>query len=73
MKPLNTFYIEDFLEKAKIANKTNQKNLQLSQKEYTDLANSLAVVMSRLSGELDKKMFDTSSEVVKINLDGGKF
>ena len=73
MKPLNTLYIEEFLEKAKIALKTNQKNLQLSQKEYTDLANSLAIVMARLSGELDKKMFDTSNEVVKINLDGGKF
>lgn len=73
MKPLNTIYIEDFLEKARIATKTNQKNLQLTQKEYTELASSLGVVMTRLSGELDKIMSEPNNEIVKLNLDGGKF
>jgi hypothetical protein len=73
MKLLNTIYIEEFLEKAKIAAKTNQKNLQLSHKEYTDLATSLGIVMTRLSGELEKIIAEPNNTPVKLNLDGGKF
>ena len=36
MKTLNTLPIEDFLEKARIAIKTNQKNITLSLKEVTE-------------------------------------
>ena len=53
MKQLNTLPIEDFLEKARIAIKSNQKNLPLSIKDVTDLQNSLSTVMTRLAGELD--------------------
>lgn len=73
MKSLNTLPIEDFLDKARIAIKSNQKNLTLSIKEVTDLQNSLAVVMSRLAGNLDVLVQNPPQEQVTVNMDGGKF
>jgi hypothetical protein len=70
MKTLNTIPIEDFLEKSKIARKSNQKTLTLSSKEYTDLYDSLATVMTRLSGSLDQSLSDNT---VEVKMDGGGF
>jgi hypothetical protein len=71
MKQLNTFPVEDFLEKARIAIKTNQRSLTLSIKEVTDLHASLAAVMTRLSGQLDH--LSGQNSVIEIKMDGGKF
>ena len=73
MKQLNTLPIEDFLDRARIAIKSNQKNLVLSIKVATDLQNSLAVVMTRLTGELDQISAEKPPETVTISMDGGKF
>lgn len=75
MKPLNTIPIEDFLDKARIAIKSNQKNLTLTIKEVTDLQNSLSVVMTRLNGQLDKIITQqsTGETAVQIKMDGGNF
>jgi hypothetical protein len=73
MKHLNVFPIEDFLEKARIAIKTNQKSLNLSIKEVIDLHSSLASVMTRLSGQLDQTAASNQNSKVEIKMDGGKF
>jgi hypothetical protein len=73
MNQLNTLPIENFLNKARVAIKSNQKDLTLSIKEVTDLQNSLAVVMTRLSGELDQVVANSSPGNVQINMDGGQF
>jgi len=73
MKSLNTLPIEDFLDKARLAIKSNQKNITLSIKEVTDLQNSLSLVMTRLSGQLDQQSNANSSNTVSINMNGGKF
>lgn len=75
MKQLNTLPIEDFLDKARVAIKTNQKNLTLSIKEVTDLQNSLSVVMTRLSGEMDKLLASASDQPasIQVKMDGGNF
>lgn len=73
MKSLNTFPIEDFLDKARVAIKSNQKNLTLSIKEVTDLQNSLSVVMTRLAGEMDQILANSAQSTAEINMDGGKF
>lgn len=73
MRPLNTLPIEDFLDKARLAIKSNQKHITLSIKEVTDLQNSLSLVMTRLSGQLDQQATANSSNVVSINMNGGKF
>jgi len=72
MKQLNTLPIEDFLEKTRIAIKTNQKTVVLTIKEATDLQNSLAVVMTRIAGELDE-IATTTQDLITIKMDGGKF
>lgn len=73
MKQLNTLPIEDFLEKARIAIKSNQKNLTLTIKDVTDLQNSLSTVMTRLAGELDQIATTAQEETVVIKMDGGTF
>lgn len=75
MKPLNTLPIEDFLNKARIAAKSNQKQVILDIKEVQSLADSLAVVMTRLTGELDQIISSGSgdSDAIQIKMDGGGF
>ena len=70
--PINTIPIEDFLNKTRIAIKSNQKTVTLSIKEATDLQNSLAIVMTRLTGNLDVSA-SANAEVVTIRMDGGTF
>lgn len=73
-QPLNTLPIEDFLNKARIAIKSNQKAITLTIKETIDLQNSLSVVMTRLSGELDQIVASPKSDnSFEIKMDGGKF
>lgn len=74
MKELNTVPIEDFLDRVRIALKSNQKSVNLTIKEAADLQNSLSIVMTRLSGELDKlAQSKPDSDVVKVKMDGGGF
>jgi len=74
MKQINTLPIEDFLDKARIARKSNQKSLSLTSKEYTDLYDSLASVMTLLSGNLDKIASENQfPDKIEIKVDGGKF
>ena len=73
MKQLNTLPIEDFLDKARLAIKSNKKDLTLSIKEVTDLQNSLSIVMTRLAGELDEIATTVQDNEVFINMDGGTF
>jgi hypothetical protein len=74
MKQLNTVPIEDFLEKTRIAIKSNQKSLSLTIKEATDLQNSLSIVMTRLSGNLDQMLSENQiPDKIEIKVDGGKF
>lgn len=70
MSNINTYPIEDFLNKARIAIKSNQKGLTLSIKEVTDLQNSLSVVMTRLAGENTPTGLGDN---VVIKVDGGSF
>lgn len=75
MKQLNTLPIEQFLEKAKIAIKSNQKHLTLDIKEVQSLVDSLAVTMTRLAGDLDNKItsLEATPASLTINMDGGGF
>ena len=73
MKELNTLPIEEFLAKARIAIKSNQRDLTLSIREATDLQNSLSVVMTRLAGELDQIAANSQQGPIDVKIDGGKF
>jgi hypothetical protein len=71
MKQLNTIPIESFLEKARIAIRSNQKNITLSIDEVTNLQNSLSVIMTRLTGEMDKIVASTQQSPSDVKADGG--
>ena len=75
MPTLNTMPIEEFLDKARVARKTNQKTITLSLKECNDLYDSLALVMTRLSGNLDKATgaATQTSNTFEVKMDGGNF
>lgn len=72
MKALNTLPIEEFIDKARVARKSNQKTLTLTAKEYNDLYDSMASVMTRLSHSNEQK-HQTSPDTLEIKMDGGKF
>ena len=75
MKPLNTLPIEDYINRARIAGKSNQKQVILDIKEAIALADSLAVVMTRLSGELDQIISSAqpAGGTTQVKMDGGLF
>lgn len=71
---LNTIPVEDFLNKARLAIKSNQKQMVLSIKEVTDLQNSLSIIMTRLAGDLDSSLTAVrDSSVTEVKVNGGKF
>lgn len=72
MQPLNTIPIEMFLEKARIARKSGQKSLNLSIDDVNMLEESLSVVMTRLTGDLDSIVFNLQQqESITVTMDGG--
>jgi len=77
MKPINVFPIEDFLDKARIAKKSGQKTLILTSKEYTDIYDSISMVMTRLTGKLDQILVTIAEtktpDKIEIKMDGGNF
>jgi|AntAceMinimDraft_1070359.scaffolds.fasta_scaffold02824_9 predicted nucleotidyltransferase len=74
MKQINTLSIENFLEKARIAVKSNQKQIVLDIKEAQALYDSIALVMTRLTGKLDAEINKPVEEtVIQVAMDGGGF
>jgi len=72
MKALNTLPIENYLEKARIARKSGQKTVNLPIDEAILLEESLAVVMTRLAGELDAIALNAQqSGEITVKMDGG--
>lgn len=69
MKQLNLLPIENFLEKSRIAIKSNQKQLTISIQEVIDLQNSISIVLSRLLSKDNNSPIDK----IEIKMDGGKF
>lgn len=67
---MNTIPIENFLEKARIAVKSNQKSLNLDIKEVQALYDSLAIVMTRLAGNAVPEQQEQS---ITVKMDGGVF
>lgn len=73
---MNTLPIEQFLDKARVAIKSNQKNVTFDIKEIQALSDSLAVVMTRVAGNLDTQLYamlTTTSTPQSVNMDGGGF
>jgi len=59
-----------FLDKARIAIKSNQRSLTLDIKEVQALSDSLAVTMTRLAGSSSPAPVTSD---IKVKMDGGNF
>lgn len=76
MTYLNTLPIEQFLDKARVAIRSNQKNLSLPISEVQSLHDSLAIVMTRMSGQLDQILNAPRAAeptTTSVKMDGGTF
>ena len=74
MKSLNTLPIEEFLNAARVAIKSNKQSMTMNIREVQALSDSLAVVMTRLAGELDQVLSQNAdSGPIQIKMDGGGF
>jgi hypothetical protein len=71
--PVNTLPIENFLQKSKVATKTQQRELKLDSKEYKDLADSLAMLLARLVELQDTRLQQPQEVNVDVQMDGGNF
>jgi len=71
--PINTIAIENFLQAAKVASKTQQRELKLDAKQYKDLADSISMVLARLVELQDKGLVNPPQENINIEMDGGNF
>ena len=65
---------EEFIILLLLCNISLISSLTLTIKEATDLQNSLSIVMTRLSGNLDQMMSNNQfPDKIEIKVDGGKF
>lgn len=74
-EPLNTLPIQQFIKTVEQLDKANQKEVKLTMTTARTLANTLGIVMSRLAGNyedlLRNSSSNTSTEDIKVELDGG--
>jgi hypothetical protein len=76
MEQLNTIHIENLINKVRIASKSGQKTVNIDIKDAVALVDSLAIVMTRLSGDLDAiltQLQNQSPNAVEVSMDGGQF
>lgn len=74
-EPLNTAALQAFIQQVKSADASRAKELRLPIDQCKNIAFTLGIVMSRLSGDLEKiilKNANKEDEVISINVDGGK-
>ena len=70
--PLNTAPVQQFIQQVKNADLSNSKEVKLSITQAKNLAYTLGIVMSRLEGDLERYVKESSSGGnVEVQLDGG--
>lgn len=72
-EPLNTLPIQQFIQQVKTADNSRAKEIKIPLDQAKNLAYTLGIVMSRLSGDLEKILLNDSKtdEVLEIRIDGG--
>ena len=73
VEPLNTIPLQLFIQQVKGAEASQSREIKLDIATAKNLAFTLGIVMSRLEGDLEKLVSQTtdSDEQIEINLDGG--
>ncbi|MBO01908.1 MAG: hypothetical protein CMG35_04645 [Candidatus Marinimicrobia bacterium] len=70
---LNTIPIQQFIQTVKSADQSQARNVNIDIATAKNLAFTLGIVMSRLEGDLEKLVAEStkSDEVIEVNVDGG--
>jgi hypothetical protein len=70
---LNTIPIQQFIQIVKSADQSQARNVNIDIATAKNLAFTLGIVMSRLEGDLEKLVAEStkSDEVIEVNVDGG--
>ena len=73
VEPLNTIPLQLFIQQVKSAEASQSREIKLDIATAKNLAFTLGIVMSRLEGDLEKLVSQSSQsdEKIEINLDGG--
>lgn len=73
VEPLNTIPLQLFIQQVKSAEASQAREVKLDIATAKNLAFTLGIVMSRLEGDLEKLVSQSSQsdEQIEINLDGG--
>lgn len=72
MKPINFSNIEKFLERVKLAEKSNQRTVVLDIKEASQLKETIDLLILRLL-EKNINTSNVEKDITTVNADGGKF
>ena len=74
IEPINTIPIQQFLQQIKAAENSKAREVKLNIDQAKNLAFTLGIVMSRLHGDLEKLVKESSSstnEIIELTVDGG--
>jgi|TARA_X000001036_G_C20476434_1_gene723815 hypothetical protein len=73
VEPLNTIPLQLFIQQVKSAESSQSREIKIDIATAKNLAFTLGIVMSRLEGDLEKLVSQSSQsdEKIEINLDGG--
>lgn len=73
-EPINTAPIQSFIQQVKSADASNAKDVRMELQNARKLAFCLGEVMTRLEGDLEKLLVDSSQstdESIDVRVDGG--
>lgn len=65
--------IEDFLNQVRIADQTGVQEVRLPKQKARQLADAIAIIMTKLTAKLDQTSQNTQSAPQDIEVDGGGF
>ena len=71
--PINTYPLEKFIQQVKAADLGNQRDIRLDMEQAKILSYTLAMVMTRLNGDLEKLISEIpeKDQIIQVNMDGG--
>lgn len=73
MKPINTIPVEAFLERVRVAVRTNQRTVNIDVRDAQILSDSLVTMLARLVGDLSNQQLTPELPNIQISADGGSF
>ena len=74
LEPLNTLPLQQFIQQVKSADSSRSKEIKMDIDQAKNLALTLGIVMSRLTGDLEKfitELYQAQDQTIEIKMDGG--